>query len=48
MYLKKAYDEVMRRAEGITDTKARESFLKNVKTHSEIVEIWEKQQAPQP
>jgi hypothetical protein len=37
-YLKKAYDAVMQCAERLKAPKARESFLKNVKTHREIIE----------
>jgi DNA-binding SARP family transcriptional activator/Tfp pilus assembly protein PilF len=36
-YLKKAYDAVMQCAERLKAPKARESFLKNVKTHREII-----------
>lgn len=41
-YLGKAYDELMRKANGIKDEAMKESFLKNIIVHREIVEGWEK------
>lgn len=44
-YLQKAYAELMRRAKCIKNPDWRESFLKNVKTHREILAAWEQAQS---
>jgi predicted ATPase/DNA-binding SARP family transcriptional activator len=49
VYLQKAYDEVMRRAEKITERESRESFLKNVPINRQILQAWEAaQREPKP
>jgi tetratricopeptide (TPR) repeat protein len=46
-YLQKAQSEISQRSCRFKNPEFRESFLKNVKTNSEIVEEWEKQQQSQ-
>ncbi len=41
VYLQKAYDEVMKCAEKITERESRESFLKNVPINRQILHAWE-------
>ena len=42
-YLKKAYEEMMRKAKMITDEKRRKSFLKNVGLNQRITETWKEE-----
>jgi DNA-binding SARP family transcriptional activator/tetratricopeptide (TPR) repeat protein len=49
VYLQKSYDEVMRRAEKITERESRESFLKHVPINRQILHAWEAaQREPKP
>jgi len=40
-YLQKAYEALMRQAEAIKDKRSRQSFLRKMKTHQEIIQAWE-------